>query len=135
MLLDDLADKLSSQGAGTVGTNLFKHQVPASPDELLAVIPTPGGPLERAMSASAGSALVERPHVQVLARAADPMTAHKKAQDAYGILDHLGPVTINGVLYHHVVALQPPFYLLEDDAQRHVWACNFEVVRDLATSS
>ncbi len=134
MLLDDLADKLTSQGVGTAA-EIFKTSMPSTPDELLVLLQTAGGPLERAMSASAGTALIERPHVQLRARAARPDTAHKRAQDAYHALDHLGPVAINGVLYHWIEALQAPFFLEEDNAGRHLYVVNFEILRELATSS
>ncbi len=134
MILDDLRDKLTSQGVATTA-ELYVHDLPSTPDELLSLHLTAGGPVERAMSAGPGTGQLERPHVQLRVRAGHPMTAYKRAQDAYNALDHLGPVTINGVLYHHVVALQSPFFLEEDLSGRYLYVCNFEVLREIATSS
>ena len=38
MLLDDVADLISTGGYGTLGTNLFKGMLPSDPDEAVAVI-------------------------------------------------------------------------------------------------
>ena len=135
MLLDDLADRLTSQAVATTGTDLFKSVMPSTPDELIALYQTGGGPPVEVMARGPGTAAVERPHVQVLARAARPDTAHKRAQDVWFALDALGGLTINGVRYLSVFALQSPFFLNTDDVGRYVVACNFEISRVPATSS
>lgn len=134
-LLDDLADRLTTQGVATTGTNLFKAVMPSTPDELIALFQTGGPAPVNLMAAGPGTAVVERPHVQALARAARPDTAHKRAQDVYFALDALGDVTINGVRYLSVYALQSPFFLNTDEAGRYVYAVNFECSREPATSS
>lgn len=135
MLLDDLADRLTTQSVATTGTNLFKSEMPSTPDELVTLFQTAGGPPVHAMGVGPGNAQVEQPHVQVRVRSGRPDSAHKLAQDVYHALDGLGPVTINGVVYHNVFALQSPFFLDQDETGRYVYGCNFEIVRNLATSS
>lgn len=134
-MLDDLADRLTTQSVATSGTDLFKSVMPSTPDEVIALFEAAGGPLTRAMSGSPGTALVERPHVQVQARAVRPDSARKRAEDVYHNLDGLGPVTINGVSYQWITALQAPFFLETDETGRYVYAVNFEVLREPATSS
>ena len=134
-LLDDLADVLTSGGVATTGTTLFKGTMPSTPDELLSLYQTGGPPPVHAMSAGPGTALVERPHVHLIARSARADAALKLARDAYGALDALGPRTINGVPYKSIFAIQDPFYFREDETGRKEFAFNVEVVREPATSS
>lgn len=134
-LLDDLADRLTTQGVATTGTNLFKGMMPIGPDELLGLFVTGGAPPVHAMGAGPGGALAERPHVQIMSRSTRPDNALFLLRKAYQALDKLGPVTINGVVYRSVFALQDPFYVYVDEAGRYMFAVNFEVVRDAATSS
>ena len=136
MLLDDLADLLSTGGIGTVGTNLFKGTLPPEPDAAVAILGPYGG-LEpvHAMAAGPGASLAERPRVQVVARDTRYDAAMKKAQDVWLLLDGLQEKTINGVKYYSIDALQSPFYLVRDENHREIFAANYEVVRRAATSS
>ena len=133
-LADDLADVISSGGVGTVGTDIFKGIAPSTPDELTAIFETGGGPPVHAMSAGPATALMERPHVQVLTRALRADSARKRASDANRLLDALQR-SVNGVRYHSVYALQAPFFLRRDEAGRVEYACNYEIVRAAASSS
>lgn len=135
MILDDLADYLSTNAVGTVGTNIFKSTLPSTPDAIVALFKTGGPSPVNLMGAGPGTAIVERPHVQVLARDTRPDAAEKKAQDVWNLLDALGDKTINGIRYLSVFALQTPFYLQTDESNRKVFACNYEVTRKPATSS
>mgnify|MGYP001559215450 CR=1 FL=1 len=135
MFLDDLWDALSSAGATSGGFEMFKTLMPDSPDQVIALFETGGGPPVHAMNAGPGTAVVERPHVAVWTRAAIPTTARKKAQDVFFSLDALGDKTINGVRYLSVFALQSPFLLQRDETSRPIYVTNFEVVREPATSS
>ena len=134
-LLDDLADVLSSAGVATIGTTLFKGTLPSTPDEAIAIYQTGGAPPVHTMSCGPGTARVERPHVQAIARSGRADAAYKLAQDAYTALDALGDRTVNGVRYLSVFALQAPFYLREDQTGRKEFSVNFEVTREPATSS
>lgn len=134
MILDDLADYLSTSGIGTIGTDLFKGKMPSTPDAVVALFVTGSAPPDHRMATSPISAATERPHVAVWTRAARYDSAQKTAQDVWRLLDGYGG-TINGVSYLAVYALQAPFPLEEDEARRTVVACNYEVVRVPASSS
>lgn len=134
-VIDDFADKLTSQGVATTGTNLFKHFMPLGPDEMLGLFATGGPAPIDAMGASGSLPIAERPHVQVMGRSGRPSDAMYLVQKAYRHLHNLGPVTINGVIYRHITALQGPFFLYTDETGRYIYACNFEAIRDAATSS
>lgn len=134
-VVDDLADVLSSGGLGTVGTTVFKGLLPSTPDDALAVFESGAGPASvHGMARGPGTALVERPHVQVLSRAPRADTARWVAQQSVALLDALNR-TINGVRYLSVYALQTPFFLERDETDRVTFAVNFEVLRVPATSS
>ena len=134
MILDDLADRLTTQGVVTSG-EIYRGALPPSPDELIALFQTGGPAPIHTMNAGPGTAILERPHVQVIARALRADAASKRAQDVYHALDALGPVTLNGVRYHAIWALGTPSFLRRDETGRVEYVVNFEVMRDLATSS
>ena len=117
-----------------MGTDIFKGIVPSTPDELTAIFETGGGPPVHAMSAGPASALIERPHVQVLTRALRADSAKKRASDANRLLDALQR-SVNGVRYHSVFALQSPFFMRRDESNRVEFACNYEILRSPASSS
>ena len=135
MLLDDLADRLTTAGVANTGTTLFKGTMPSTPDELMALYQTGGPSPVHAMAAGPGSAVVERPHVQIVARALRADSASFLAQKAYHALDALGDVTLNGIRYLSVYALHTPFFLRRDESNRVEYVCNYEIVRETATSS
>ena len=133
MILDDAADLLSSGGIGTVGTNLFKGIMPDIPDACVAVFETGGLPPVHAMASAVGQAVVERPRIQVLCRAAqyDYATARTKAHDVYKLLDGLPARDINGTAYKWIAAVQSPFFIGPDANGRVLISCNFDVVKAL----
>lgn len=136
MLLDDIADVLTSGGVAERGVDIFKSRMPAQPAAAVAVLY--GGssaPPVHAMAGSAGQALAERPVISVWTRACQPGDAAKRAQDAFFVLDGLGTRLINGVLYHSIYAVQSPFLLERDENDRTVFACNYVVTREPSTSS
>ncbi len=134
MILDDLADYLSSGGLGTEGTDLFAGYMPETPDACLVLYETGGQAPVHAMNPLAGQAVVEMPRVQVVCRstAYDYATARTKAHSAFKLLDGLPARTSNGTDYLWGTALQSPFTLGRDDAGRVSIACNYEVVKRLS---
>lgn len=134
MLLDDLADVLSSGGIGTVGTTLFKGLLPPNPPAVTAVFAYGGAPPVWGMAPGPGTSLAERPRAQIVCRDTSLDAAEKQARDAWLLLDGLQR-TINGVVYHAVYALQSPFQLMRDENNRESVAFNVEIVRKAATSS
>jgi hypothetical protein len=130
-VLTDVADVLSSGG---ITTPIFKGTLPSTPDDLIGLFETGGAAPVHAMNRGPGTALAERPHVQLLVRDTRPDDAKKTAQDATRLLDGLGR-RINGILYGSVFALQSPFFLKVDETSRVIYAVNFECTRVPASSS
>ena len=135
-LVDDVADRLTTQGVASTGTTLFKDQMPSTPDEVLALYETAGPPPARVMGQSTGTRpAAEMPHLQVVARASRSDAARKLCRDAWHNLEGLGPVRIHGVDYYGFASMQAPFFLRKDEAGRYYWVTNFEVTRFAVTSS
>ena len=135
-LVDDIADRLTTQSVATTGTNLFKDQMPSTPDELIALYETGGPAPVRVMGVSTGTRpTAEQPHLQVIVRATRSDAARKLARDVFHNLEAVGPVTINNVVYYGILALQTPFFLRKDESGRYEFAVNFEITRQFVTSS
>lgn len=138
-LTDDLALALQNGGVGTLAESIFSGRLPDLPagdpsGGLVSVLLSPAAEVSvRAMGPSLTVPSLERPRVQVVIRGASFSEAEAKAALAMSALDNLGPVTLNGLLYQSVEALQRPAFFLEADAQdRHVFAFNCSVTRSAA---
>jgi hypothetical protein len=126
MLLDDLSAHLSSNGMTTV---IYKGAMQETPNDIVVLRETGGFPSQHVMSAATGHAILEEPTVQVLSRSLAYDAASTVARQALALFDGLRDTTINGVLYHWVTALQPPFLLERDANQRFIIAFNLHVKR------
>ena len=126
MVLDDLADVLSTEGMGTV----YKDYMPTSPDTVISIYGTGGlGPTHTMQAPH----VLEEPRVQVLCRAESLQTAHQSARGVYGVLNGLRDRSINGVMYRWVTAIQEPFLIGRDQNARFTVACNYAVKKDRST--
>lgn len=130
MLLDAIAAHLATNGHGTVGTDIFKSQLPDSPDAAIGIFEYPGRPSDKAFGTTV---LIENPRFQILVRSAREgvvanayLTARTKAEAIYTLLDGAGNLTLSGIVYLYIEALQPPFHLEFDANRRAVIACNYE---------
>lgn len=133
MLLDDIASYLQTGGYGTVGTNLFKGEVPAgAPDTCVCVWEYPG--LGDILT-SAGVA-AEQPRVQVGVRYSTGYEdARKRAESIRQYLD-LADTTINSCRYLWIHPLRPPVHLPPKDAHDLPWVVvNFEVLKELSPTT
>lgn len=131
MVLDDLAAYLATQGCGTLATDLFVSQLPATPDLCTALFEYEGQASLRAMAAGPGAALAERPNVQVVVRGGTYAAARSRIEAAYMHLDGLSFTSSSGVRYMDCAALQPPFFLDRDETGRSRLAFNIAVVKAL----
>lgn len=131
MLLDDLADYMTSGGIGTQGTTLFKGYMPDAPDACTVIYETGGRSPVHTMNPNAGQSIVEMPRVQVVCRGPqnDYVTPRNKIKTAFALLDGLPQRTINGVEYKWGAAVQSPFPLGRDVNGRITVACNFDIVK------
>ena len=135
MLLDDLADYLSTQGIGTVGTDIFKAMSPDTPDDVVVLYESGGFPAEHTMTTGPGQAVLERPTVQIVCRSARYDSAREVAHQVDQILNGARDTIINGITYRWIEAMQPPFHISRDARDRQEVGCNYRIQRDAATSS
>lgn len=141
LLLDDLADYLSSQmGSGwTRAVTVFTGILPASPDRALLVTePTGGFPSVHTMAASVGSSnVIERPRIQVTVRgtAESAQQASRDSYLAYTFLNGFRERSINGTRYLWMDAVQPPFQLPPDTTLRPYWIFNIDLMKAPSTST
>jgi hypothetical protein len=88
------------------------------------------------MSASLAAPVLEAPRYSVYSRATDYATARAKARAAMNVLDNLHDVTLSGIRYHRVEALQrPPYFLERDTNGRTVFAFAVQVWKNPGSST
>ena len=143
MILDDLADYLTSQGVVVPGGSvqeqgtvygLYQGYLPATPNRAVALYETGGMAPVHTHSTGPGTAVVEYPRVQVAVRSSAYSTGRLTIQRIYAVLDGFRTRSLNGTVYHWAAAIQPPFLLERDENQRTVFACNFEFTKELSTA-
>lgn len=133
-LLDDLATFLQTKGVGVVGTTVFKGFLPDAPDACVALVDSPGLPVVRTMASTGAAGILERPRVQVTARATTPQAARDKAMDALTALDWTQRVTLGTTRYYLIEALQrPPFLIQRDENDRFVYGFTVQIHKALST--
>jgi hypothetical protein len=136
MLLDDLADLLSTAGIGDIGTTadyaIFKGAMPDVPERAIVIHETGGFPTLHVMGPKN---LIEYPRVQIVVRAPQYLysTGRQKAADVFSSLDGVGR-NINGVEYLWIEAVQPPFSIGVDKNLRPLIACNYDITRAMTSS-
>lgn len=132
MLADDIADVLTSGGLDTDA--VFTHELPERPNSGLVITPTGGSGYDRTMSASPANAPLERPSIQLRARATDAGTAEALLMSAHVILNGMNERAVNGYRYYYVRAIQSPMYLGRDEANRPLFSCNYDILRAESTA-
>lgn len=90
--------------AENAGTDLFEGPMGELPDACVALTLYAGEEGDRVMAPSLTAPAVEASMVQLMVRNTLKATAASRAYAIHALLDNLGPVTISGVLYHHVSA-------------------------------
>ena len=118
-----IADTLSQ---GTVGTDIRVNDMTELPAAQIVVYEYGGRYADLGMGNPDVDAL-ENPNCQVAVRNKRPDTAQATAYLIYNSLDGKGSLTINGVAYLFLRAMQPPFLLERDKASRVTFAFNVEV--------
>ena len=86
------------------GTDLFEGPMPELPDACVAITLYSGEEGDRVMAPSLTAPATEPALVQLMVRNGAKATAAARAYAIHALLDNLGPVTLSGVVYHHVHA-------------------------------
>lgn len=123
MLLDDIASYLQTAGIGTVGTDIFKGEMPAEPDNCIGLFEYGGGRPEHAPGAP-----LDRPGLQARVRNLSYPVARQKCQDIQNVLHGIHEQAINGTYYILILANQSPEPLGRDANDRMEFVQNFSVI-------
>lgn len=129
-LLDDLMAHLASEGAGTVGTDIFAGVLlDTQPDEVTVLFEITSLPHQQTFGA--GDEAVARAGVQVQTRGAawDYAAARARAITAKTALQSIVNEMVNGTLYHRVSHTAGPTVLRRDEQERVVFMTEFDVWR------
>lgn len=130
--LDEIGAFLATACSRTVGTDLFKGQLPSSPDASMAVVEYMGSAPDYVFGTSGVS--VEYPRVQVVCRGAegDYATPRAAIETAYRAMAAASAQSLSGTRYLAMRPLQAPFLLTKDDKGRIVLAFNCELQKGLS---
>lgn len=133
MLLDDLADYLSTSG---ISGTIYKGVMQETPDAAVGIYETGGIASVKAMNPNPGQAVLEQPSVQIVCRDVpeEYSVARLKAQNIFAVMDGMPTRSINGVEYKWGSARQSPFLLGRDEAGRVLIACNYDIKKALSTA-
>lgn len=127
MFLDEIVDRLVSQGVGTFGVNIFVSSI--------AVIPPGDGPyLTLVETGGSGPARMhngatQRPTAQITSRATTEVVSRaflKSAYDALGGADGLHNITLLGVKYVSITPRQEPTDVGLDGEARSTFVFNID---------
>lgn len=128
-IVDEIATLLASSLSLTLGTGLAKNFLPSSPNAVLAVLETGGGPPSYVLGTRAPD--YENPTVQVLARGepTDFDTPRAQAQAAWDAINAVQAEALSGTDYGMVTMLNSPFPLRKDELERYEIAFNLTAER------
>lgn len=126
-LAEDIADLVTTGG---VTAAVFIGELPAMPIQAVSVIPSGGLPSIFAMDTAPN---IERSRIQLLVRAATYPVAEALIRSAYDVLEGTRERLINFRRYHWIQAVQPPFYIGQDETEHPLLSCNFDVARAAST--
>lgn len=135
--LDELASRLVSQGVGVVGSTIIKGSkgavppptAPGATDVAIISIYETGG-TDPTRIQNKASANTQRPTASVVTRAKSYLVARAKAKQAYDALDGVFNTTIDGTLYHKIVARQEPNDIGLDAELRPMIAFNVDAEKE-----
>lgn len=133
MLLDDIATYLTANSTRlTVGVNLTKGYMPATPATVTTLFETQGLPPIHVFSTGTGTRLYEQPGLMVHSRSTDYQTMRNTLQEVFVLLDgyaNTGLPTSTGTHYAAINADQSPFDIGQDANDWHLGSVNFAVVK------
>ena len=123
--IDSLATYVATDlGLGTVGTNVFKQNLPDQPDTAICIYDSGGGP-----PALTGADDTDTPSWQIISRSLDPSTAMTNLQTIFRGLHGMTETTIYSLHVKLLWALQSnPVNLGRDAKQRFEFVMNFRAM-------
>lgn len=119
-VLDDVAQYLEDQGRGTVGTSIFKSNMPDTPDNIIAVYATGGLTPDRYLPTA-------EPTFQVMVRASDYATLQTTVDNIVSDLHRKRNVELvtNETYFYYIFLLSEPAHIGRDANGRDEMSINF----------
>lgn len=127
--LAELVTYLQGLSLGVPGTDLFRDYLPDTPDVVTTLDEYAGAAPVHTMGPQAAGLVY--PMVQFVTRGAarDVDTPRARAKAIFDALDGLANVTIGGVRYVSIFAVQQPFLMNRDPLERVLFAFNARVCK------
>lgn len=135
MLEDDLVALIVADGNGTAATDLFKGDLPPSPDQAVVVSEYQGTGPDTFFNTTS---INEHPRVQIKVRGVphDRAAVRNRIEKIYQAFDNRGAfVTAGGTRYLNIESLHPPFPMEQDKNQRWVFVVNFAVIKERSATT
>ena len=131
-VLIEIGAKLAALGLGTVGTDIFLGELPASPYACGVVYEYGGIAPEKSFSTS--TLRFETPAVQVVFRGlpGDYASPRAKAATAFAGLAAIEATTLSGTIYYEITPQQSPFMLTRDENECVLIATNYLCQKEIS---
>lgn len=125
MLIRDIAQILQAAGIGSIGSNIFLGQLPASPDNAVVLYPTGGYPQLLPLPDIKATA-------QVLVRDTNYQAGYSQIWQIFNLLDKGSSRFLQAPSGRKMVvqAKQPPEFLERDESNRCIFVFNLDVWTD-----
>ncbi len=124
MTLKDIGQLLQSKGIGTLGVDIFLGQLPAKPDDIIAIFEYAGEPPDLHWQG-------EYPRVQVLVRNKSYEKGREKIEEVKNVLHGVRETILGNKRYLLIQALQSPFFMQRDENNRAIFVCNFKIIKEV----
>ncbi|MGB9613900.1 MAG: minor capsid protein [Fervidobacterium sp.] len=124
MILQEIGQFLQAKGIGTLGINIFLGQLPAKPDDIIAIFEYAGEPPDLHWQG-------EYPRVQVMVRNISYEKGREKIEEVKNILHGLSEKILDNKRYLLIQALQSPFFMQRDENSRAIFVCNFKTIKEV----
>jgi hypothetical protein len=127
---DHIADYLVAQSQRTaVGTDVFVHSLPDSPDDAWMVAQFAIGAPIRTMPAGSAGRAAEQLGIQIQCRHTSRAAAETAAYTVFNLFDGFLAQTLSGTLYLGLLARKSPAQLKIDQVGRFIWYTEFSCLR------
>jgi hypothetical protein len=124
-MIEDIATYLQTVGVGTIGSTLFKGQIPTLPDNCVAVFQYAGS----SPIVTHDKKVLDSLGLQIRVRNTEYSVGMTKAQEIIDLLSPKSNITIGTGFYLSVVANQNPVPLGLDEKGRHEFSVNFSILK------
>jgi hypothetical protein len=131
MLLEDVATFLQSSGCGTVGTTIWRAQMPDDCNAGISIHEYPGAEADYTLLVA--GVYIERPRFQLYCRHTVRATGRSLIETAYLALATVVNQTLTSTKYLRIEPLQQPgnFDPPQDVQGRWEWFCNFQAEKEV----